>query len=164
MQTYYKAVEIVFLLETSLLRVNKLCYLCDVEASVGGGKEHGKRRRFSVEDVCHLGLAFWLFRAGLRGPIIVRVLSTSDVRAFLKRLKAPESIRTGVRKRRFLCAWDLHNKRPRAAIRGTLDQLGPTLTNNICTLIPVGRPMERLASRLEVTDVLKVKEQENVTV
>jgi hypothetical protein len=92
------------LLATSVLRLNKLAIRCGICPSLGGGNKKGRRRHFSVRDVCRLGLAVWLSNAGLRGPAISNVVRRQATIGLLARLQNLGEIEAEAQRRRFLVA------------------------------------------------------------
>ena len=133
-------------LEAKTLRVNKLSYRFDLQPSIVAGGRQGKKRKFSVEDVCKIGLALWLFRAGLRAPVIRKILNHEEARAMLARLTETAAIRGESGKSRFLIAWNFDRPKPSLKIGNHLD---PAILNKeISVVVPIGLLFERLATNL----------------
>ncbi len=147
MAALFETSEVARILGTNELRVNKLVGRFRLKPSEGGGKR-GKRLRFSVQDVCRVGLAFWLFRGGLRALVIHKVLADSKIRGLIKNLNSLKGIREEAqRPARFLVIrparkagkWDVVLTEE---FKGLCDKQS-------CLVIPLGQELGRLAERLE---------------
>ncbi len=135
-------------LEAKTLRVNKLLYRFkdELKPSISAGGRHGKKRKFSVGDVCKVGLALWLFRAGLRAAIIRKILQHEGARAMLARLTETAAIRDESDKSRFLVAWNFERLKPSLKIGKHLD---PAILNKeISVVLPIGLLFERLVKNV----------------
>ena len=144
--------ELSELLGANPLRLNKLVNVCQIRASVVRGGIRGKRRAFSPQDVCHLGVALWLWRAGLRGPAIRRVMGGNVVHHLVSGLHTLRQIQAESRRHRLLVAVDFRGTKhgfrevtivgsPRAATNLLREASG--------VVVPIGKLLAALAERLE---------------
>jgi hypothetical protein len=144
------------LLGTGILRVNKLVPLCHMGARTKSAKMTGRgmNRRYEVEEICEVALAYWLFRAGLRGPFIASILADGGVDRFIAPMTSFKRIRAEGARHRFLIAWGF--KTTRKAKKWKVEHegvvfvgnLGTTLRvvgNHVCVIVPVGRLLGQLA-------------------
>ena len=96
--------------------------------------------------MCKIGLALWLFRAGLRAAVIRKILNHEEARAMLARLTETASIRDESDKSRFLVAWNFERLKPSLKIGNHLD---PAILNKETSLVvPIGLLFERLVKNL----------------
>ena len=162
MLTSFDSLDAANLLETGILRVNKLARLCRLgprrnsrSTTPAGGR--GKNRHYSVEELCQVALAYWLFRAGLRGPFIASILADKAVDRFIAPLSSFKRIRAEAVRRRFLIvsgfktmrkakAWTV--KHERAAFVGNLRKMLTIVGNRSCVIVPVGRLLQELADKI----------------
>lgn len=139
------------LLGTTPLRLNKLADVCRIRASVERGGAKGKRRAFSLQDICRLGLALWLWRAGLRGPAIRSALGRGAVRRLVSGLDTLRQIEEESRRHRFLIAVDFrgkeHGYRNVSLVRSA-ERVRVALREASAVVVPVGALLEPLAARL----------------
>lgn len=72
----FESTEVERLLGISSIRLNNFLEreLYGLRPSIRSGRGRGKPRLFSQEDVFGIALAWWLFEAGLRSPVIQAVL------------------------------------------------------------------------------------------
>jgi len=140
------------LLNTDVLRLNKLAVRCDIAPSFGGGGEKGRRRHFSLRDVCRLGLAVWLSNAGLRAPAIRDVLRRQAIRSLLSGLNNRRDVETEAKRRRFLVAAGFHGSTPafrEVKLVGSPKQVGLILREESGISVPIGMLLASLAVHLE---------------
>jgi hypothetical protein len=100
------------LLGTRILRVHKLVSIANKDPATKSGKVagRGKDRRFEIEEISRLALAFWLFRAGLRGPFISSILADTGVNQIIAPMIRIRSIREEAARGRFLIARGLNTR------------------------------------------------------
>jgi len=139
------------LLNTSVLRLNKMAVKCEIAPSFGGGGKKGRRRHFSLRDVCRLGLAVWLSNAGIRAPAIPDVLRRQVVRSFLAGLNDRRDAETEAKRKRFLVAADFrglkHGYRTIEVV-SSLHGLNRALREQSGLSVAVGTLLEDLAVRM----------------
>lgn len=147
------------LLGTGILRVNKLARLCRLGRSSRGAGDsgRGKNRHYSVEELCRVALAYWLFRAGLRGPIIASILAADEVDRFITPMKSFNRIRTEAVRHRFLIVsgfktthranrWKVQHEK--ANFVGSLRRIQAVMGNQSCVIVPVGSLLGQLADQI----------------
>jgi hypothetical protein len=144
--------QVAKMIQTSPLRLNKLALACGVSASVEGGGKKGKRRHFSVRDICRLGLATWLWNAGLRVAAIrdaTRKKASTTLLADLHRLA---DIKAEANRERFLVA--VRYEGPKRGYREfmlvpSLHRAQAVLKEAIGVSVPIGKLLGDLGKRLE---------------
>jgi hypothetical protein len=150
--------DVAYLLNAPASRLNKLLERFDLRRSLAGGGKQGIRLAFSLQDICRLGLALWLFEAGLRSPVIRLVLKDPFPKDYLGPLQSLDSVRTESRRQRSLVlTWTRrndahpgHKAQLRISITGFPAEAlvaEPTARGQI--LIPVGLFLDEIAGRLE---------------
>jgi hypothetical protein len=148
----FNIAELSGLLGARPLRLNKLLNVCQIRASVVGGGARGKRREFSAQDVCRLGFALWLWRAGLRGPAIRRVIAGNAVHHLVSGLHTLREIQRESRRHRLLVAVDFRGAQTgyrEVALVGSPRAATNLLREASGVVVPVGKLLESLAKRLE---------------
>jgi hypothetical protein len=139
------------LLNTGVLRLNKLAVRCEIAPSFGGGGKKGSRRHFSLRDVCRLGLAVWLSNAGIRAPAIPDVLRRQVVRSFLAGLNDRRDVETEAKRKRFVVAAGfrgLANGYQTVELVSSLHGVKRALREESGVSVPIGKMLEHLAVRL----------------
>jgi hypothetical protein len=101
----FQTPEVAKLLRASRFTLNRLMLRCQIETSFGSRGGRGSRILFSVDDVCTLGLAYWLFRSGLRSPAIKDALADKHVKEFCEKLASVEEIEKTAGEVEFLVSW-----------------------------------------------------------
>lgn len=152
MPTSFEIPRVADFLNTSMLRVNKLSEMCELKPSVRAGGKKGKRRHFSVQDVCRLGLALWLWKAGLRGPAVRDALRQPASKRLLSGLQTLKHIKAEAQRQRFLLALEFrgpHQGYRRVALLSSLARVRAALKGASAVVIPVGQLLESLAEHLE---------------
>jgi hypothetical protein len=130
-----------------------------VEARTKSGKTtgRGKNRRYSVEEICRVALAYWLFRAGLRGPFIASILSDGEVDRFVAPMTSFKRIRAEGARQRILIAWGF--KATRKTKKWKVEHEGIVFVRNLrrrlsvmgnhgCVIVPVGKLLGQLADKI----------------
>jgi hypothetical protein len=97
--------EVISLLDTDTVRLNKLLSRLKIREELEGGGTRGKRLHFSTRDICKLALAFALFQGGLRWSEIERVLAHKVTKQALLGLNGLEDLRAEAERSRLLVTW-----------------------------------------------------------
>lgn len=148
----FNIAELSGLLGARPLRLNKLLNVCRIRASVVGGGARGKRRAFSAQDVCRLGFALWLWRAGLRGPAIRRLVAGNALHHLISGLHTLQEIRRESERHRFLVAVDFRGTKHgyrEVALVGSPRAGTDLLRETSGVVVPIGKLLGALAERLE---------------
>jgi hypothetical protein len=148
----FNIAELSGLLGAKPLRLNKLLNVCQIRASVVGGGARGKRRAFSAQDVCRLGFALWLWRAGLRGPALRRVMGGNVIHRLVSELDTLREIQRESRRHRLLIAVDFRGASTgyrEVALVGSPAAATNLLKEASGVVVPIGKLLESLAKRLE---------------
>ena len=148
----FNIAELSGLLGATPLRLNKLLNVCQIRASVVGGGARGKRRAFSAQDVCRVGFALWLWRAGLRGPAIRRVIAGNAVHHLISGLHTLREIQRESRQHRLLVAVEFRgiNTGYRAvSLVGSPRAATNLLREASGVVVPIGKLLGAVAERLE---------------
>ena len=159
MSTSFDTRYVAELLGTRILRVHKLANIANKESAAKSGNPagRGRDRRFDVEEISRLALAFWLFRTGLRGPLIASILADKGVSRIISPMTNIMKIREEAARDRFLIAWGLNVKRKarkwEVAHEGVMFVQGlesaPTIVEKqSCIIVPVGRLLQGLVDRM----------------
>jgi|HubBroStandDraft_2_1064218.scaffolds.fasta_scaffold559557_1 hypothetical protein len=136
------------LLNTGVLRLNKLVVRCKIAPSFGGGGKKGRRRHFSLRDVCRLGLAVWLSNAGLRAPAIRDILRRQAIKSLLSGLDDRKNVETEAKRRRLLVAAGFRGlENGYRTVRLVRSQRGVTLAlrQESGVSVPIGMLLDDLA-------------------
>ena len=152
--------QVADLLGTTQIRLNKLGVIADIKPSIDKGGTQGKPRHFSVQDVCDLGLALWLWRAGLRGSAISDVIGHKASQGLMFGMTSLARIKKEAGKQRLLVAVNFrrsakkeHGKTARhyqnVWITGTLEHAQSHLRKFSGVVVPVGKLLHVLARALE---------------
>lgn len=149
------------ILGTDKVRLNKLGAIASITASVDKGGIQGKRRHFSVQDVCGLGLALWLWHAGLRGSAISDVMGHKVSQSLMSNLTSLTRIRREAERRRLLVAVNFRrpekghakaNRHYQAVwLAKTLEHPKSKLRRSSGVVVPVGGLLHLLDKALEVS-------------
>jgi hypothetical protein len=151
MSVYIDIQQAADLLNTGVLRLNKLADRCEIAPSFGGGGKKGRRRHFSLRDVCRLGLAVWLSNAGIRAPAIPGVLRRPVVRSFLAGLNDRRDVESEAQRKRFLVAAHFRGlKHGYGTIElvSSLHRVKRALSGQSGLSVPIGTLLQDLAARL----------------
>lgn len=97
--------ELTNFLKASRFTLNRLMLRCDIETSVGSRVGRGGRMLYAVEDVCKLGVAYWMFRSGMRTPAIKDALANKELRQFLQELGDINAAQDAATRLEFLISW-----------------------------------------------------------
>jgi len=157
--SFFGIEQVAEMLGTSQVRLNKLGAIASITASVDKGGIQGKRRHFSVQDVCGLGLALWLWQAGLRGSAISDVMGHKVSQGLMSNLISLARIKREAERRRLLVAVNFRRPakgHPRAKrhyeavwLTETLEHPKSKLRRSSGVVVPVGELLHLLAKALE---------------
>jgi hypothetical protein len=118
---------------------------------------HRSRVIFTAGDVGKLGLAYWLFRSGLRTRAIQDVFGDKEVTDFLRKLASPEAMEAETEKLQFLVSWRVPRSKGRQEFGQEVrlvtgfEALTKTIEGNKeefgLLVVPLGRLFHELAGR-----------------
>jgi hypothetical protein len=159
MSTSFDTRYVADLLGTRVLRVHKLALLANREPTSNSCKlaRRGKDRRFEIEEISRLALAYWLFQAGLRGPFIASILADKVVCQIISPMTSITRIREEAARDRLLIAWGLNIKHKvkkwevgheGVTFVQSLESTPIILERQSCVIVPVGRLLQQLVDKI----------------
>ena len=159
MSTSFDTRYVADLLGTRILRVHKLASIANKESATkpDNVSGRGRDRRFDVGEISRLALAFWLFRTGLRGPLITSILADKGVSQVIAPMTNITKIREEADRDRFLIVWGLNIKRKAKKwevahdgvmfVQG-LETAPAIVEKQSCVIVPVGRLLQELVDKM----------------